>query len=45
MEPKKFSQWRWVPIDEYIADSQYTGFNEPARRMVVHFLRQHAPRV
>lgn len=39
MEPEKFSQWRWVPLEEYMTDAQYTGFNEPAREMIVAFLR------
>lgn len=39
MEPEKFSQWRWVPLDEYMSDPQYLGFNEPARELIVNFLR------
>ena len=39
MEPEKFSEWRWVPLDEYMSDSQYLGFNEPAREMIVAYLR------
>jgi ADP-ribose pyrophosphatase YjhB (NUDIX family) len=27
MEPEKFSEWRWVPKDEYIVEGQYSGFN------------------
>ncbi len=27
MEPEKFSEWRWVPKDEYIIEGKYSGFN------------------
>lgn len=42
MEPEKFSEWRWVPLEEYMLDEQYRGFNEPAREMIVAFLRSQA---
>ncbi len=38
MEPEKFSEWKWVSVEEYLNDSQYSGFNPIARRMIVEFL-------
>jgi 8-oxo-dGTP pyrophosphatase MutT (NUDIX family) len=39
MEPLKFSEWRWLPKDEYIAGELYSGFNPIARKMIVDFLK------
>lgn len=39
MEPEKFSEWRWVPIKEYIEDEQYGGFNLYGREMIVNYLK------
>lgn len=34
MEPDKFSEWRWVTVDEYIGSEEYSGFNLHARKMI-----------
>lgn len=39
MEPEKFSEWRWVSIDEYIKNKEYSGFNNVARKMIVEYLQ------
>jgi len=39
MEPEKFSEWRWVPKDEYIKDETYGGFNPVARKLIVNYLK------
>ena len=39
MEPQKFSEWRWVPKDEYISSKEYSGFNPTAREMIVNYLK------
>ena len=38
MEPEKFSEWKWVPIQDYIADETYSGFNPPARKTITDYL-------
>lgn len=38
MEPEKFSKWEWIPMETWLADAQYGGFNEGARGMTVEFL-------
>ncbi len=38
MEPEKFSEWRWLSIDDYITDKSYCGFNPVARKMIVKYL-------
>ncbi|MBI2098847.1 NUDIX hydrolase [Candidatus Uhrbacteria bacterium] len=38
MEPEKFSEWRWVPIKDYIIGESYSGFNPLARRMITDYL-------
>ncbi len=35
MEPEKFSEWRWVPKDEYIIEGKYSGFNLKARKIIL----------
>jgi 8-oxo-dGTP pyrophosphatase MutT (NUDIX family) len=39
MEPEKFSEWKWVPKDEYIKDGPYDGFNPIARKLIVEYLK------
>ena len=39
VEPDKFSEWRWVPFQEYYEDSQYRNFNEPGRIFIVKYLQ------
>lgn len=41
MEPQKFSEWRWVPLGEYIAGKAYSGFNDRARDTIVGYLTAH----
>lgn len=38
MESEKFSEWRWVSIEDYIAGESYSGFNPLARKMITHYL-------
>jgi 8-oxo-dGTP pyrophosphatase MutT (NUDIX family) len=38
MEPEKFSEWRWLTIDDYITNESYCGFNPVARKMIVKYL-------
>ncbi len=38
MEPEKFSEWRWVPVVEYLQNEAYSGFNPVARAMIVAYL-------
>jgi ADP-ribose pyrophosphatase YjhB (NUDIX family) len=38
MEPDKFSEWRWVSMEEYIVNKQY-GFNPHARQAIIDFLK------
>lgn len=40
MEPEKFSEWRWVPVREYIDDHTYDGFNDAARKMMAEYLEK-----
>lgn len=40
MEPEKFSEWKWVPIQDYIAGEAYSGFNPPARQMITNYLQK-----
>lgn len=39
MEPEKFSEWRWVPKEEYLKGA-YSGFNQAARDAVTSFLKE-----
>ena len=38
MEPEKFSEWKWVPVADYIAGECYSGFNPPARKIMIDYL-------
>ena len=40
MEPAKFSEWRWVPKEEYVASKKYSGFNQDARRIITDYLQK-----
>jgi 8-oxo-dGTP pyrophosphatase MutT (NUDIX family) len=42
MEPEKFSEWRWLPKEEYIAGELYSGFNPIARKTIVDYLMKRA---
>jgi ADP-ribose pyrophosphatase YjhB (NUDIX family) len=39
MEPEKFSEWKWVSIEDYTAVEAYSGFNVPARNMIIDYLQ------
>lgn len=43
MEPEKFSEWKWVTIKDYINEEVYSGFNVPARQMIVDYLSRLSP--
>ena len=36
-EPEKFSEWRWVPKDEYLFDKKYMGFNMGVKNLVIDY--------
>jgi 8-oxo-dGTP pyrophosphatase MutT (NUDIX family) len=38
MEPEKFSEWKWVSVDEYITEEKYSGFNPTAKQKIVKYL-------
>lgn len=38
MEPEKFSEWKWVPKEEYLKGA-YSGFNSAARNATMDFWR------
>jgi 8-oxo-dGTP pyrophosphatase MutT (NUDIX family) len=40
MEPEKFSEWKWLAIDEYINEKQYSGFNPVAKQQIVKYLAE-----
>lgn len=40
MEPEKFSEWKWIPEHEYLADENYSGFNPEARAIIVEYLKK-----
>ena len=39
MEPEKFSEWKWVDINEYIENEPEVNFNSGARELIVHYLK------
>lgn len=41
MEPEKFSEWRWVPLKEYLEDKTYLGFNLKARKVFTDYFKEH----
>lgn len=41
MEPEKFSEWRWVPLKEYLEDQTYLGFNLKARKVFTEYFKIH----
>jgi len=38
MEPEKFSEWRWVPISEYVTGEPWSTMNPPAHRLIGDYL-------
>ncbi len=43
MEPEKFSEWRWVTVEDYITNESYNGFNLPAKKMITDYLSKNFP--
>lgn len=41
MEPEKFSEWKWVSIVEYVNDTQYSGFNPAAKKVITEYLQRN----
>lgn len=43
MEPEKFSEWRWITIDEYIKGDYAQGkfINPKAREMIIDFFNKN----
>lgn len=41
MEPQKFSEWKWVPLDEYLAGGPYETMNPLAHKMISQYLRDN----
>ena len=40
MEPEKFSEWKWVMLDEYVREEKFGGFNLPARKIILDYLQK-----
>ncbi len=40
MEPEKFSEWRWVPVEEYMQEGPYSSMNPAAHKVISEFLRK-----
>ncbi len=40
MEPEKFSEWRWVSIDEYLQGGLYSLMNPAAHVMISNYLKK-----
>ena len=38
MEPEKFSEWRWVPFDEYFSSSVFAEMNPTAYNLAAAYL-------
>jgi len=38
MEPNKFSEWQWVPINDYIKEEKYGHLNPAVQKMIVNYL-------
>lgn len=38
MEPEKFSEWRWIPIKEYVIGGRWKEMNPTAHRMISDYL-------
>lgn len=39
MEPEKFSEWRWVPIPEYLKGKSWNIMNPSAYKLISEFLK------
>ena len=43
MEPEKFSEWKWVPVEEYISGKPYNyGYNQHVHALVSDFLSTYS---
>ena len=42
MEPEKFSEWRWVPINEYLVGKGLGQLNPTAYKKVSEYIRAHS---
>ncbi|MEK7519805.1 MAG: NUDIX hydrolase, partial [Patescibacteria group bacterium] len=40
MEPEKFSEWKWVLIEEYLSGAPYDSMNPTAHRLISNFLKE-----
>jgi len=38
MEPHKFSEWKWVPIPEYIREEKYGHLNPEVQKIIISYL-------
>jgi len=39
MEPEKFSEWKWVPIEEYLSGGVWSKMNPPAHRLIGEYIK------
>ncbi len=39
MEPEKFSEWKWIPLSEYIENEEYNSFNPSAKKIIRNYLK------
>ena len=44
MEPEKFSEWRWVPISEYISGGPWSEMNPVAHKIISSYLKKKFPK-
>lgn len=40
MEPEKFSEWKWIPIKEYVSGEPWSTMNPTAHKMISDFLKK-----
>lgn len=40
MEPEKFSEWKWVPIQEYIQGEPWSTMNPTAHKVISDFFKK-----
>mgnify|MGYP003888088325 CR=1 FL=1 len=38
MEPEKFSEWRWVPLQDYLSSKVYGQMNPAAHKLISEYL-------
>ena len=39
MEPEKFSEWRWITMEDCLNDNSYININPTARKVVLNYLK------